>query len=95
MMPLATCPGILKAQAPHSDQPTHCNDRCPWHWHPANFDGTIHFFLLPFLEQTNLMHKWDGYPIGPNPLTEIQMGVTPGMGQTKFPRRRYTFAPLT
>src|SRR5712692_9324952 len=24
------------------------------------FDGTVHFCLLPFLEQGNLMKKWDG-----------------------------------
>ena len=27
---------------------------------PLTFDGTIHFYLLPFLEQENLMRYWDG-----------------------------------
>jgi prepilin-type N-terminal cleavage/methylation domain-containing protein len=27
---------------------------------PTEFDGTVHFYLLPFLEQSNLMKKWDG-----------------------------------
>ena len=27
---------------------------------PRTFDGTVHFYLLPFLEQSNLMKKWDG-----------------------------------
>jgi prepilin-type N-terminal cleavage/methylation domain-containing protein len=26
---------------------------------PATFDGTVHFYLLPFLEQDNLMRRWD------------------------------------
>jgi hypothetical protein len=27
---------------------------------PRTFDGTVHFYLLPFLEQANLMKKWNG-----------------------------------
>jgi prepilin-type N-terminal cleavage/methylation domain-containing protein len=27
---------------------------------PLNFDGTVHFWLLPFLEQGDLMKLWDG-----------------------------------
>ncbi len=27
---------------------------------PRTFDGTIHFYLLPFLEQSNLMQLWNG-----------------------------------
>src|SRR5215468_3748397 len=27
---------------------------------PSTFDGTVHFYLLPFLEQNNLMHLWNG-----------------------------------
>ena len=27
---------------------------------PQKFDGTVHFYLLPFLEQGNLMKKWNG-----------------------------------
>jgi prepilin-type N-terminal cleavage/methylation domain-containing protein len=27
---------------------------------PKDFDGTVHFYLLPFLEQSNLMKKWNG-----------------------------------
>jgi prepilin-type N-terminal cleavage/methylation domain-containing protein len=27
---------------------------------PRKFDGTVHFYLLPFLEQGNLMKKWNG-----------------------------------
>jgi prepilin-type N-terminal cleavage/methylation domain-containing protein len=27
---------------------------------PATFDGTVHFYLLPYLEQANLMHRWNG-----------------------------------
>ena len=27
---------------------------------PSTFDGTVHFYLLPFLEQGNLMRLWDG-----------------------------------
>jgi prepilin-type N-terminal cleavage/methylation domain-containing protein len=27
---------------------------------PSTFDGTVHFYLLPFLEQGNLMHLWNG-----------------------------------
>jgi prepilin-type N-terminal cleavage/methylation domain-containing protein len=27
---------------------------------PSTFDGTVHFYLLPFLEQGNLMRRWDG-----------------------------------
>jgi prepilin-type N-terminal cleavage/methylation domain-containing protein len=29
---------------------------------PATFDGTIHFYLLPYLEQGTLMQKWNGQP---------------------------------
>lgn len=34
-----------------------------WNFSPTNpktFDGTIQFFILPFLEQGNLMKLWDG-----------------------------------
>ncbi|MBM3994572.1 MAG: DUF1559 domain-containing protein [Planctomycetes bacterium] len=27
---------------------------------PSTFDGTVHFYLLPFLEQQALMRKWNG-----------------------------------
>ena len=27
---------------------------------PATFDGTLHFYLLPFLDQTAFMSQWDG-----------------------------------
>jgi prepilin-type N-terminal cleavage/methylation domain-containing protein len=27
---------------------------------PSTFDGTVHFYLLPFLEQGNLMKRWNG-----------------------------------
>ena len=27
---------------------------------PKTFDGTVHFFLLPFVEQRNLMQRWNG-----------------------------------
>ena len=27
---------------------------------PTTFDGTVHFFLLPYLEQGTLMREWDG-----------------------------------
>ncbi len=27
---------------------------------PQNFDGTVHFWLLPYLELDNLMRKWNG-----------------------------------
>jgi hypothetical protein len=27
---------------------------------PQQFDGTVHFYLLPFLEQSTLMQHWDG-----------------------------------
>jgi prepilin-type N-terminal cleavage/methylation domain-containing protein len=29
---------------------------------PSTFDGTVHFYLLPFLEQGNMMRLWDGVP---------------------------------
>ena len=27
---------------------------------PKTFDGTVHFYILPYLEQTSLMQKWNG-----------------------------------
>jgi prepilin-type N-terminal cleavage/methylation domain-containing protein len=27
---------------------------------PSTFDGTVHFYILPWLEEGNLMHLWDG-----------------------------------
>jgi prepilin-type N-terminal cleavage/methylation domain-containing protein len=30
---------------------------CP---NPQTFDGTVHFYLLPFLELETLMHRWNG-----------------------------------
>src|SRR5271170_1041769 len=29
---------------------------------PQTFFGTIHFYILPFLEQATLMQKWNGIP---------------------------------
>src|SRR5437016_498788 len=26
---------------------------------PSTFDGTVHFYLLPYLDQVNLMRKWN------------------------------------
>ncbi len=43
---------------------------------PATFDGTIHFFLLPFLEQGDLMQLWNGKS-GSNTLNGPNIPPTP------------------
>ncbi len=51
---------------------------------PATFDGTIHFYLLPFLEQGNLMQRWNG-KTGTNDLNGANVPPTPeGL---RLPRR--------
>jgi prepilin-type N-terminal cleavage/methylation domain-containing protein len=47
---------------------------------PATFDGTVHFYLLPYLEQTNLMQHWNGVSNNQsNGLNGPKVPSTPGV----------------
>lgn len=56
---------------------------------PSNFDGTLHFYLLPFLEQGNQMKLWNGKSAsnqwnGPNQIPTPEVFMCPS-DPTKTP----------
>ncbi len=68
---------------------------------PSTFDGTVHFYLLPFLEQGNMMRLWNGVPNnqsnglnGPNVPPTPQIYVCPADPTMTASRTTNGGAPL-